>query len=119
MSKVLYRMDELDRYGLDTYQRIQVIQAEQLERIADALVKQNAGNQMVIDGKKITDLVCRHRHGECKVTCDGCGAEITKEDTIMIDGKRFDVCGSCRAEFELSTKLLIKAKEQHQANAAL
>ena len=58
MSNVLNRMDELERYGLDTYQKIQVIQAEQLERIADALEKQDAGNQMVmVDGRVFGKLV--------------------------------------------------------------
>lgn len=59
MSKILNRIEELIDEGAWTYSNaVAIATAEQLERIADALEKQNAGNQMVmIDGREISRLL--------------------------------------------------------------
>jgi len=52
MSKVIGRIDYLTKIGNDGRVAALIAGAEQLERIADALEKQSAGNQMVkFDGR--------------------------------------------------------------------
>lgn len=59
MSKILNRIEELIDEGAWTYSNaVAIATAEQLERIADALEKQNAGNQMVmVNGRELGRLV--------------------------------------------------------------
>jgi len=58
MSKVILRIDQLISRGQAQEDATLIVIAEQLERIADALEKQNAGNQMVmIDGREISRLL--------------------------------------------------------------
>jgi len=52
MSKVITRIDDLINRGQGMETALAIVATEQLERIADALEKQNAGNQMVkFDGR--------------------------------------------------------------------
>lgn len=58
MSKVLGRIDYLTKIGNDGRVAALMANAEQLERIADALEKQNVGSQMVqVDGREFGRLV--------------------------------------------------------------
>ena len=58
MSKVMGRIDYLTKIGNDGRVAALIAGAEQLERIADALEKQNAGNQMVmVNGRELGRLV--------------------------------------------------------------
>jgi len=58
MSKVILRIDQLISRGQAQEDATLIVIAEQLERIADALEKQNAGNQMVmINGREISRLL--------------------------------------------------------------
>jgi len=58
MSKVILRIDQLFCRGHAQEDATLIVIAEQLERIADALEKQNAGNQMVmVNGREISRLL--------------------------------------------------------------